>query len=188
MSASAARTETIVFAALATVLGVGAIVVLVLPSHEAPAPSATSESASSSAPIAPATPSWSAAPIATKTAPAPTPTTIAAPSVTTQNEIVLLSTGDPSKTGADPPLDVPSIQSTVDRYAPRLPSQCPAERTTNVVVLVTIAPDGWIRSSKVQSTDGTDDVAKCVASKVQRWHFRSSPDGGTATIPLTLAR
>jgi len=189
------RTELIVFASLAAVLIVGVIVLIARPGRKTPqtAPSA-SASASSSAPKAAAMPTWTPPNFEDPDAALPPAPGDDQPVVIASSQPVVMASGsvptlDKGQQTDDVfPLEAKTIQDTTNKYSPRLKTQCSAEKPQKVVLLVKIKPDGWVDTTTVQETDGAQTVADCVAKQVQRWHFKSSTWGGTASIPITVGK
>ena len=187
-------TELIVFVSLAAVLIVGVIVVLVLPGRKPPTQqTATSASASASSSVVPAAmPTWKPPNFEDPDALPPLPND--EPTVVASSQPIVMSSGnvptmDKGQMSDDVfPLEAKTVQDTTNRYAPRLKTQCPADKPQKVVVLVKIKPDGWVESTSVQETDGAQSVADCVSKQVARWHFQSSTWGGTASIPVVVGK
>lgn len=188
------RTEIVIFASLATALILGIVLVLVLPGRSPNNASSAPASASSSAAKPPA-PVWVPPTFADEDVPLPEPSHAPTPDVVASGNTPVIGTGSshiPMK-GQDQenefPFTAEMVKSTTDKYSPRLATQCPANGgTTKVTVFVDIMQDGWVKSTKVQSFEGDEAVAKCVADKMARWHFQSTTFGGTASIPVTVSK
>jgi hypothetical protein len=187
------RTELIVFASLAAVLLVGVVILIALPGRKPPQTSTSATaSASSSAPKA-AMPTWTPPNFEDPDASPPLPSNDAPVVVASTTPIVMSSGNVPTMgKGQDTddvfPLEAKTVQETVTRYSPRLTTLCPADKPQKVVMLVKIQPDGWVDKATVQETDGAQSVADCVAKQIQRWHFKSSTWGGTASIPVVIGK
>jgi hypothetical protein len=187
------RTELIVFVSLAAVLVVGVVILIALPGRKPPqTATSASASASSSAPKA-AMPTWSPPNFEDPDALPPLPSNDVPVVVASTTPIVMTSGNVPTLAKGQEvddvfPLEAKTVQETMTRYSPRLTTQCPADKPQKVVLLVKIKPDGWVDTATVQETDGPQSVADCVAKQLQRWHFKSSTWGGTASIPVVVGK
>lgn len=184
------RREIVIFASLATALIVGVVLLLVLPGRKTPPTTSAPASASSSAPKV-AAPAWTPPNFEDEDSLPPLPTHEAPEVVATGSAPVVspkVLTHFKDEPEDEFPLTPAKIQDTVDRFSPRLKQQCATDKPTKVTLLLELEPDGWVKSTKVQSFDGDESVAKCVSEKVQRWHFASTSGGGTASIPLVVGK
>lgn len=186
------RTEVVVFASLATALVVGVVLLLALPGRKPPEATTSAASASTSAPkpIATTASTWQPPNFEDPDSLPPLPVHEEPEVVASGNEpaihskVPMHAIGEPED---EAPLTKTIIDDTVTRLSPRL-KPCAIDKPVKITVLVELEPDGWVKSTKVQSLDGPESVGKCVTDSMQRWHFASTTAGGTASIPLTIEK
>ncbi|GAC1371605.1 MAG: hypothetical protein NVSMB47_20070 [Polyangiales bacterium] len=184
------RKELVIFAALATTLVLGILLLLLLPGR-APTPVVTTASSSASA-----------APRPAPSMPPPLyPPTVAesASAAPTVDEPQILATGTEPVVSAKVPMhsmDEPDpeflfekkdVTSTIAKYKDRL-QPCARDAASSVTVLVKVQPDGWVESARVQSFSGDEAQATCVKDAIAKWHFPSTSNGATVSIPFALKK
>jgi hypothetical protein len=73
-------------------------------------------------------------------------------------------------------------------WEPALASRSPnAPSSAKVSVMVTIGPDGSVRSANASGGGGYPDLASCVVGRVRAWKFPPSSELATANIPFVFA-